>query len=599
MQIVMYRTVARFARPYTQTCIYTSYILYFFPASPESTPSSSTSASRQTSSEEQKPPTIFLAFSRIYSGTIRRGQDLFILQPRYDPSDDKMADTETDTPLHYTKFTVEELFILMGREVFPVEEVPAGNVVGIAGVEDHIIKSATISSTLACPAFRPMVFAAAPIVRVAVEPLNVGDMPALVSGMKLLNQADPSVEVYVQETGEYVLATAGEVHLKKCIDDLRKFYAKIELKVSDPIIPFRETVIPPPKVDMVNEVISSENEVRVGTGSSSVFQDSKEKATSGVATSHKIQLLKVEVLSLPEEVTKLLENNSQLLRALTLLASTRRDVQLNQETVDRLHELRASLKSAFESSSHDNTNWEEAVNRIWSFGPKHMGPNILLNYISTYQRPSVWSVLETESSRTPLRENDNSVVSGFQLATWAGPLCEEPMHGVCFVVREWNNGELEERADSKLDTKKISSECSEEELSKCEKNLKTTAASESDRARVILNPKLKVTSGQLISAMKESCRRAFLLCPARLMAAMYTCRILATADVLGRLHSVIGRCDGRVLSEEMKEGSTVFCVEALIPVAESFGFAEELRKKTSGLASPQLVFSHWEVRGSV
>ena len=46
----------------------------------------------------------------------------------------------------------------------------------------------------------------------------------------------------------------------------------------------------------------------------------------------------------------------------------------------------------------------------------------------------------------------------------------------------------------------------------------------------------------------------------------------------------------------MLEGSVVFSVHAVVPVAESFGFAEEIRKKTSGLASPQLVFSHWEVR---
>ena len=30
-------------------------------------------------------------------------------------------------------------------------------------------------------------------------------------------------------------------------------------------------------------------------------------------------------------------------------------------------------------------------------------------------------------------------------------------------------------------------------------------------------------------------------------------------------------------------------------VVESFWFSEDIRKKTSGLASPQLVFSHWEV----
>lgn len=102
-------------------------------------------------------------------------------------------------------------------------------------------------------------------------------------------------------------------------------------------------------------------------------------------------------------------------------------------------------------------------------------------------------------------------------------------------------------------------------------------------------------SGQLMSAVKEGCRRAFQLQPMRLMAAMYTCHIQATAEVLGRMYAVIGKREGRVLSEQMMEGSDVFDVEAVLPVAESFGFSEEIRKRTSGLANPQLVFSHWEV----
>ncbi|CAN0446079.1 unnamed protein product, partial [Hapterophycus canaliculatus] len=40
----------------------------------------------------------------------------------------------------------------------------------------------------------------------------------------------------------------------------------------------------------------------------------------------------------------------------------------------------------------------------------------------------------------------------------------------------------------------------------------------------------------------------------------------------------------------------LFLLTALLPVAESFGFADELLKKTSGAGTtPQLAFSHWEV----
>ena len=52
----------------------------------------------------------------------------------------------------------------------------------------------------------------------------LGDMKKLVQGLRLLNQADPCVQVMVQETGEHVIVTAGEVHLQRCVDDLRERY---------------------------------------------------------------------------------------------------------------------------------------------------------------------------------------------------------------------------------------------------------------------------------------------------------------------------------------------------------------------------------------
>ncbi|XP_026465528.1 elongation factor-like GTPase 1 [Ctenocephalides felis] len=45
----------------------------------------------------------------------------------------------------------------------------------------------------------------------------------------------------------------------------------------------------------------------------------------------------------------------------------------------------------------------------------------------------------------------------------------------------------------------------------------------------------------------------------------------------------------------MTLGSGSFDVTAVLPVVESFRFAQEIRKQTSGLASPQLMFSHWEI----
>jgi len=524
--------------------------------------------------DENVEETNFLAFGRIYSGTIHKRQKLYVLQPRYDPHIVSFVDdTSQSLPEHVSSCMIKDLFIFMGKEISSTDTVPAGCVVGIAGLEEHVIKCATLSSTLACPSFRSMSFAAAPIVRVALEPVHAYDMPALVKGLHLLNQADPSVEVTVQETGEHVLAGAGEVHLLRCLDDLKKDYSKVELNVSDPIVPFRETIVIPPKVDMVNEIISSENE-RILQSTQLPTVDNQKSSDIDILTADKTCILCIEAKPLPEEVTKLLDTNSSLLKSLNLFETTKKSavsqsaVELNEQTISALLALKKELQTLFDEAGKE---WQNATNAIWSFGPKSIGPNILLNKIEDYNRPSVWSVLEDDHNNTTTRDYDYSIISGFQMASASGPLCEEPLHGVCFVLKKWQN----------------SSKPITDFTTNTAENYPPTVGD-----RITSHGPL---SGQLISAANEGCRKAVLVQPARLMAAMYTCNIRATADVLGKLYAVLGKRNGRVLSEEMIEGSAMFIIEALIPVAESFGFAEEIRRRTSGLASPQLVFSHWEV----
>jgi hypothetical protein len=51
-------------------------------------------------------------------------------------------------------------------------------------------------------------------------------------------------------------------------------------------------------------------------------------------------------------------------------------------------------------------------------------------------------------------------------------------------------------------------------------------------------------------------------------------RVYLSADVLGKVYGVVAKRRGRIVAEEMKEGTTFFTVSALLPVVESFGFAE-------------------------
>eukprot|EP00731_Ephydatia_muelleri_P016612 Em0009g1036a len=462
----------------------------------------------------------------------------------------------------------------MGRQVLPVDWVPAGNVVDIASLDQCVLKLATLS----CSAFRSMSFLATPIIRVTMERVHPSEMPAL-------NMVDPCVEVMVQGTGEHVARDGGggpsaEVHGRPR-QAVRPGGG--EVIALEPIVPFRETVV----TDETNRVVPSspgevdgEEEGREGTLSVGSFlgregrSDCVSLPEGWVQTANRAHTLLVRAIPLPGEVSRLLEANVHLLKALSAFSGssmreTREEddvatVKLNDETLEQLCELREKLRVAFEGTPEQASG---ATDRIWSFGPR----GSVLNCVPTYQRPSMWSSIDRCVVKGVVtREHDTSIVNGFQLATLSGPLCEEPMHGVCMVLQQWSH---QVAPPSQMGPPLTSSE--------------DTPSLPFDAYGPI--------SGQLVSAMKEGCRRAFLAQLVRLMAATYSCSVLATAEVLGKLYGVLGRSGGKVCSEEVKEGTVLFNVRATLPVAESFGFAKEMRKKTSGLASPQLVFSHWEV----
>uniref|UniRef100_I3J5Y4 Elongation factor-like 1 n=1 Tax=Oreochromis niloticus TaxID=8128 RepID=I3J5Y4_ORENI len=555
--------------------------------------------------EEEEPKETFVAFARVYSGVVRRGQRVFVLGPKYDPAQGlstlpegcSASDDVSEIP-HLSCCSMENLYLLMGRELEELQEVPAGNVLGIGGLEEYVLKSATLSTAPACPPFTPLNFEATPIVRVAIEPKHPSEMPKLVRGMRLLNQADPCAEVLIQETGEHVLVTAGEVHLQRCLDDLRDRFAKIEISASEPIIPFRETVVRPPKVDMVNEELGKQQKVAIihqvkeeasqGRSSDTLHLDSSGLVT--LTTPNRLATVGIRAIPLPQEVTRLLESSSEVIRTLEQVNMSLREgksLDISVRTLEAISDLKAQLESLLQGRK-----WRNAVERIWAFGPRRYGPNILLNSVEGYQRPSVWQCLsrgDKASEATALRDFDNSIISGFQLAALSGPMCEEPLMGVCFSVERWDvQSTAPPQHQDSVEDDSTDHEATAE--SNMEGSSETSVAASSDCYGPV--------SGQLIAAVKEACRHAFQAQPQRLMAAMYTCEIMATADVLGRVYGVLGKREGRVLHEEMKEGTDMFIIKAVLPVAESFGFADEIRKRTSGLASPQLVFSHWEVISS-
>ncbi|KAL7980102.1 hypothetical protein Chor_001370, partial [Crotalus horridus] len=99
------------------------------------------------SSEETAPVIVFI--SKMFavdaktlprnkpSGVVKKGQKLFVLGPKYDPAESlpklppgcSPADALPSVP-HLACCTLEDLYLLMGRELEELQEVPSGNVLG-------------------------------------------------------------------------------------------------------------------------------------------------------------------------------------------------------------------------------------------------------------------------------------------------------------------------------------------------------------------------------------------------------------------------------------------------------------------------------------
>jgi len=176
------------------------------------------SMSKQSSLNEEE--TDFIAFARVFSGSLKPGNDIYVLGPKHDPA--LALSNKANAEPYFNeganvhdnaegwscfKAAVGELYMLAGRDLQELSEAPAGSVVGIGGLQNYILKSATLASDVACPPFVETTASVAPILRVALEPELSTDLPRLEKGLALLNQADANVQVSITDKGEHILVS--------------------------------------------------------------------------------------------------------------------------------------------------------------------------------------------------------------------------------------------------------------------------------------------------------------------------------------------------------------------------------------------------------
>lgn len=180
----------------------------------------------------------FHSFGRVLSGTARPGQQVRVLGESYS------IDDEEDM----VNATIDNVWIAESRYNIATSGVPAGNFVLLGGVDNSIVKTSTIVSPKLpddeeAYIFKPVTHFFESVFKVAVEPINPSELPKMLDGLRKINKSYPLITTRVEESGEHVVLGTGELYMDCVLHDLRRLYAQMEIKVSDPVTRFCETCV--------------------------------------------------------------------------------------------------------------------------------------------------------------------------------------------------------------------------------------------------------------------------------------------------------------------------------------------------------------------
>lgn len=179
----------------------------------------------------------FNAFGRVMSGTAYTDTTVRVLGESYSLDDDEDAASATISAVH----------LACSRYNITLSGVPAGNLVLLSGISNSIMKTATVvPPTLPndedAYIFRPLRHFTESVLKVAVEPINPSELPKMLEGLRKINKSYPLITTKVEESGEHVVLGTGELYMDCVLHDLRTLYADMDIKISDPVTRFCETV---------------------------------------------------------------------------------------------------------------------------------------------------------------------------------------------------------------------------------------------------------------------------------------------------------------------------------------------------------------------
>ena len=295
----------------------------------------------------------FYSFGRVLSGIAKAGQQVRVLGEGY------TIDDEEDMSIS----TISDTWIAESRYNIPTSGVPAGNWVLLSGIDNSIVKTATIVPPKLpddedAYIFKPIKHFTESVFKVAVEPINPSELPKMLDGLRKVNKSYPLITTKVEESGEHVVLGTGELYMDCVLHDLRRLYSEMELKVSDPVTRFCETVVETSAIMCYAITPNKKNKITMVA----------EPLDDGIAED--IEGGKVNIKDPIRKVGQFFE---------------------------------------------EKYDWDKLASRsIWAFGPEEMGPNILQD-----------DTLPSQTDKRLLNTIRDTLRQGFSWGTREGPLCEE------------------------------------------------------------------------------------------------------------------------------------------------------------------------------
>ena len=162
-----------------------------------------------------------VAMVRMFSGTIKKSDMLFLAS-------------------RLTSEKVQQAAIYMGPDRVMVDNVLAGNIVGLVGLRDVYVGETV--STDQIQAFEQIKHYSEPVVTKSIEAKDSKDLAKLIMALRQIGKEDPTLKVEINhETGEHLISGMGELHLEIIEYKITKERG-IPIVTSPPIVVYREMI---------------------------------------------------------------------------------------------------------------------------------------------------------------------------------------------------------------------------------------------------------------------------------------------------------------------------------------------------------------------